>query len=148
MKFASEILKEMGYGFEGSRGPSESTVTPGKNIRAAAAPPTKMAVARDLSDLFLRRAARALVDGSPLDSGIAYLAPFVPALSAALPITMMAGEWEQRRRQGGLDSDRRNPRWRTASVTRPNYGCFHVQDAGTSEFRPSGDGAGPSRSRD
>src|ERR1700722_10813691 len=121
MKFASDILKEMGYGLEGSRGPSESTVTPGKNIRAAAAPPTKMAVARDRSDLFLRRTAWVFVDGSPLDSGIAYLAPFVPALSAALPITMRAGEREQRRRRGGSNGDRRNPRWWTASVTRPNY---------------------------
>jgi hypothetical protein len=71
----------MGYGLEGSRGPSGSTVTPGKNIRAAAAPPTKMAVARARSDLFLRWAAWMSVDGSLLDSGIAYLVPSVPDLS-------------------------------------------------------------------
>jgi hypothetical protein len=89
MKFESEILKEMGYGLEGSRGPSGSTVTPGKNIRAAPAPPTKTAVARARSDLFLRRAAWASVAGSPLDCGIAYL-PLRPSPLAALPITMMA----------------------------------------------------------
>jgi len=55
IKFAFAIVKELGYGLEGATGPSASTITPGKNITAAAVLPTRMAAARALSDLPLVR---------------------------------------------------------------------------------------------
>src|ERR1700722_156692 len=75
MKFASAILKEMGYGLAGSMGPSGSTVTPGRSVTAAVAPPTTAAAARGRSDRVLLCAARVSFDVGSRDSGIFDFAP-------------------------------------------------------------------------
>src|ERR1700730_15754787 len=93
MKFASAILKEIGYGLDGSRGPCASTVTPGKNMTAAVAPPTNTAATRALTDLFALAVACASVEAVRRAPGILHwlwAAPFAAGAAIGAAATALA----------------------------------------------------------